>query len=133
MNKKLVLITAGFPFGTHETFLETEIAYLSEGFEQVTMVAVDATSAEQRPVPTNCNVVAFTAQLSGVEKLLSILGILDRRVWQEFNIINNIYHQRLTLGKLKTMLISLARAKKIRRKLNKRIPLDHNTVLYSYW
>lgn len=133
MNKKLVLITAGFPFGTHETFLETEIAYLSEGFEQVTIVTVDATSTKQRPVPSNCNVVALTAQLSGVEKWLSILGILNRCVWQEFNIINNIYHQRLTLGKLKTMLISLARAKKIRRKLNKRILLNHNTVLYSYW
>jgi hypothetical protein len=41
MKKKLVLITAGFPFGTHETFLETEINYLCAGFEQVTIVAVD--------------------------------------------------------------------------------------------
>lgn len=130
MNKKLVLITAGFPFGTNETFLETEINYLSESFEQVTIVAVDPASAEQRPVPSNCNVVVLKVQLSGVEKLL---GILDRRAWQEFNIINNIYRERLTLGKLKTMLVSLARAKKIRRRLTKRIPLDHNTVLYSYW
>jgi glycosyltransferase involved in cell wall biosynthesis len=133
MNNRVFLITAGFPFGTHETFLETEINYLCDGFEQVTIVAVDPTSDLQRQVPSNCTVVALRAQLSGVEKLLSMLGLLDKRVWEELRVIKKIYRQPLSLGKLKTMLISLARAKKIGGKLKKLAPLDNQTVLYSYW
>ena len=32
---KLVLFTASFPFGSKETYLETEIYYLAKGFDSV--------------------------------------------------------------------------------------------------
>lgn len=32
--KELILVTASIPFGTEETFLETEVKYLAKGFDK---------------------------------------------------------------------------------------------------
>ena len=35
MKKKLILITAHFPYGTSETFLESELPILAQNFEHI--------------------------------------------------------------------------------------------------
>ena len=52
-NKILILFTEEFPFGSGETFIESEISYLSEHFRVVYIVTKDSFSNIERPVPEN--------------------------------------------------------------------------------
>ena len=52
MKKKLILVTAQFPFGTSETFLETEILYLADAFSTIIILPVEITE-NKRPLPKN--------------------------------------------------------------------------------
>jgi glycosyltransferase involved in cell wall biosynthesis len=130
---KLILVTAGFPFGNSETFLETEIKYLCEGFEQVQILSVDPKSETIRTVPANCSVSALHTQ-SGISKKLKALGgIFDQRTLGEFKIIHRSYGLPLNKGILSTLLISLQRAKDIQQQILPYIENVNETVLYSYW
>ena len=53
----LVVYTASFPYGTSETFLETEISYLSEKFNEVFIIPSFGNGAK-RSVPGNVNVIS---------------------------------------------------------------------------
>lgn len=54
--KRLFLFTATFPFGTAETFLETEITYLAKSFIKVTIIPLTG-QGNTRVVPKNCEVL----------------------------------------------------------------------------
>lgn len=51
-SQSLALFTAGFPFGHGETFLETELPFLAENFDQLTLFPANAIGA-LRAVPPN--------------------------------------------------------------------------------
>jgi glycosyltransferase involved in cell wall biosynthesis len=130
---KLILLTSGFPFGGHETFLETEIKYLCEGFDQVQILAVDPTEETIRQVPDNCSVSIIRTQRGTLQKLKALSSILDPRVKAEIRIIKEVYGMSLSKGVLSTLLMSLNRAKAIEKQILPYIGEDKNTVLYSYW
>jgi glycosyltransferase involved in cell wall biosynthesis len=130
---KLILLTAGFPFGGHETFLETEIKYLCEGFEQVQILAVDPESESMRSVPENCSVTALHTRKGVQQKLKALAGIYDPRVGQELKIIRSVYGLKLNKGILSTLLVSLQRAKDLEQQIIPFIEKESETVLYSYW
>jgi glycosyltransferase involved in cell wall biosynthesis len=130
---KLILLTSGFPFGGHETFLETEIKYLCEGFEQVQILALDPTEETIRQVPVNCSVSIIRTQRGTLQKLKALSSILDPRVKEEIRIIKDVYGISLSKGVLSTLLMSLHRAKAIEKQILPYIGEDKKTVLYSYW
>jgi glycosyltransferase involved in cell wall biosynthesis len=130
---KLILLTSGFPFGSHETFLETEIKYLCEGFDQVQILAVDPTEETIRQVPDNCSVSIIRTQRSTRQKLKALSSILDPRVKAEIRSIKEVYGMTLSKGVLSTLLMSLQRAKAIEKQILPFIDEDRKTVLYSYW
>jgi len=63
--RSLALFTAGFPFGNAETFLETELPFLAEIFDQVTLFPANA-AGRLRPIPPNA----------------AVSDIVSRKTWQ---------------------------------------------------
>ena len=129
MKKKLVLITANFPFGTSETFLESELPILAKNFEDIEIFTF-STKGNRREVPGNCNVNDITISYKNYQSIFKLFSPL---FWKEIFIIKNKYKQPLSIGILKTMLISLLRAKKISTFLNSKLEKKEEYIYYSYW
>lgn len=138
-NKKtqLVLFTSDFPFGFLEPFLETEIQYLSKGFDEVIILTSSSSSLIQtRTVPSNCFVERFDLQLNPLQKLLSLFFVLNPLFYSELAVIRKVYKIPISKGIIFTMFISYSRSKKVKKKieqiLTKKSDIE-NTIFYSYW
>lgn len=135
-NSKLVLFTADFPFGSGETFLETEIKYLANGFQHVLIISANTRDAQTRQLPANCTTERIDLSLSLWDKLLSFKGLFSPIFWKEIQIVRNVYKMKYSKGILKTMLISLFRGQRVARKINSLQASGFSadtTVYYSYW
>jgi glycosyltransferase involved in cell wall biosynthesis len=133
---QLVLFTSDFPYGTGETFLETEIVYLAKGFDEVKIVSQNISSKECRSLPENCSVERINISISAADKIKALLGVLNPLFWKELNVIKSVYGKRLSKGIIFTMLISLYRANKIKAKVSAFQQTDQPAVkqyFYSYW
>lgn len=133
---KLYLFTANFPFGTSETFLETEIIYLAKGFDEVVIISQNITSVEYRRIPDNCSVERIDLVVSRFDKMKALLCIFNPLFWRERKIIKTVYVKKITKGMFSTMLISLFRAKKVKTRvalLKKENQLGVKQFFYSYW
>lgn len=134
-SKTLVLLTAEFPYGNGETFLETEIQYLAPAFEQVIILSSAHDRTTIRTLPANCKTIYLSRKITLLDKIVSLILILHPLVWKEIHIIRNIYNMPITKGRLATLLIALYQAKRIRKfilkKLIKKQPAQF--ILYSYW
>lgn len=136
MSKKLVLFTSEFPFGKGETFLETEIAYLSKGFDSVHIISSYINSEQTRTIPENCTVQQLNLTLNPFEKIGSFRHLFSSIFREEIRIIRKKYKIGISSGILKTMLISLSRAKLIFRESSKlayELGSDTQLYFYSYW
>lgn len=131
MNTRLLLITDGFPYGTVESFLETEIEYLSQGFEEVIILSVTNNINSIRHIPQNVKVVNYYPKQGIVSKLTALLQIFNFETWKELKYLKIKYNLKLTKGILATLLVSQYNSKKIAQEIN---PFIHaKTTLYSYW
>jgi len=133
LNNTFMVLTAEFPFGKGETFLETEALYLSQAFERVIFVACSTTSKEQRLIPANCKAIQLQVSPDFGLKTRSLIGIFNAEFWKELRIVRHIYRQKISLQILKTMLISLVRGRKIAQYLPTISDAISSTVFYSYW
>tara|TARA_B110001452_G_scaffold104087_1_gene86349 strand:+ start:1088 stop:2329 length:1242 start_codon:yes stop_codon:yes gene_type:complete len=133
--KILFFITANFPFGNGETFIETEINYLSEAFDQINIISHDNTSKKIRKIPNNVKIERYLYDLTFFQKCLAIFSFFDKIFWNELKVILFNYKIKLSVGILKTMLISLFNAKRLKKIYKKEISnfLNNNLYLYSYW
>ncbi len=132
MKNTLVFLTSGFPFGTGETFIESEIQYLSDAFHSVTIIAINPCSNKQRPVPTNCTIKTLHIELNQIDKLCALTQFKDIRLWNEFRVVKQLYNLKLSKEIIKVALISLYRSKLILKYL-KKLTVDSQSVFYSYW
>jgi glycosyltransferase involved in cell wall biosynthesis len=133
---KLILFTSSFPYGYGETFLETEIRYLAEAFNEVLIISNDSGYSTQREIPKNCKSIYYPYELKSWEKVLALFFFFHPLFWKELSIIKNTYRQSLTRGKLATMLIALYRAYQVKSFCKSLIPLHKDgkeTIFYSYW
>ena len=134
MNKKLVLFTGGFPYGSGETCLETELPYLCEAFEDVILVASNNGSAQKREVPQNCEVRRIDLSYSTSMRLRSLKGIFSSIFREELSVIKSVYQRSITKGIQSTALVSLKRGRSVADYLLKYFSEQLNdTVFYSYW
>lgn len=134
MNKRLVLFTGGFPYGSGETFLETELPYLCRTFEKVEIITVTSNTKSPRKTPENCEVQTLDVPYSSGLRLNSLKGMFSPIFKKEREILKNEYNIPLSKGVLSTALVSLERAKRIATYILKSYSqdLDH-TLFYSYW
>ena len=83
MKKILLFFTSNYPFGNGETFIENEMPYLAETFDQVVLVSNDTTSPQIREVPSNVRLERFPYELASSEKKAAIGSIFSPYFWQE--------------------------------------------------
>jgi glycosyltransferase involved in cell wall biosynthesis len=136
MKNKLILFTADFPFGTGETFLETEIKYLAEGFDEVLIISKNNSGQQTREIPANCEVRRINLSLTKIQKLQALFNFFDPLFWKERSIIKSLYKRTITKGIISTMLISLFQGKRVKNYIKKLLAGEKNDVklfLYSYW
>lgn len=134
-SKTLVLLTAEFPYGNGETFLETEIQYLAQAFTQVIVISNAENRNTIRTLPANCKTIYLSRKVSTFEKIISLIFIFHPLVLKEIQIIRNIYKLPINKARLATMLIALYQAKRIKKFILKKMIKNESSpfVLYSYW
>lgn len=131
----LVLITSGFPFDNHENYLETEIIYLAKRFSKILILSHNTTSRNYRSVPKNVQIERLRYDLAFIEKLISVRQIFNSSFKKEIRIIKNQYKIKISIGILKTLLISLENAVRLEKEYEKLIKNINSKkiTLYSYW
>ena len=136
MNKKknLILLTASFPFGNQETFLENEIPILAEEFDKITILH-SYNDGLKRSVPTNVDCIYSPLDLNKKENLKSYFHIFSFIVWKEMFRMLFVYKQMLSIGFFKTLFISISKGKKMQEAIEKQFTSTEirKSILYSYW
>jgi glycosyltransferase involved in cell wall biosynthesis len=130
MKKNLFLITSLFPYGHAETFLETEIHYAADFFENIYILPLNKTT-NNRIIPKNCSVSPIEIKNSWCFlKLFKLM--LNNLILKE---LISLFNKKNKVGILKTMVMTLNKSIQIEQiiltKLNKNEL--NNTILYSYW
>lgn len=135
VGKELYLFTAEFPFGVKsETFLETEIKYLSQGFRKVIIFPGSKGDDSIRPLPDNVSINESISHLnfSGKNKwraLFRNLGIVLKVVFGELT-FRNLF---LFIGSSKALLDYLAQQLIVMEKLKADLTNKKDVVIYDYW
>jgi glycosyltransferase involved in cell wall biosynthesis len=136
-HKTLFFITANFPYGSDETFIENEINYLSNSFDKIIIISHNVDSHAQRKTNDNVKVIRRPYSIGRFGHILSISGIFNKHFWKEIKIVKKTYQKKLSTGILKTILISLYNAKRLNKQYAKIISKHSNSnnhnYCYSYW
>ena len=66
--KKIFLITAGYPFGFSEPFLENEIKILSCNFKEITIMPIN-NFGKIMEIPSNCSIIPYKKKRKKKKKL----------------------------------------------------------------
>ena len=132
-NKRIYLFTSNFPFGTNETFLETEIEYLSNHFYEVILVSFDIESYISRILPDNVRTLRVRYELNKFEKIMSIRYLFSVKIWFELLHVIRNYERPMSFGILKTVFFSFTNAKRLVTSFRKLGIINHNSIYYSYW
>lgn len=132
-SRTLILLTAEFPFGTGETFLENEIPYLSRAFEQVVLVPTERVNGEPRAIPENMAIEVPNFRNEKLGKVSILKGLFHPDFLHELFRLVFVYGLMPTPKRVKTALVSLFRGKQIAQWLEQIGVESSRTVVYSYW
>jgi glycosyltransferase involved in cell wall biosynthesis len=132
-NKTIYLFTSNFPYATNETFLETEIQYLSSHFKKIIVVSFDIESQTSRSFPCNVSTIRVRYELNRFEKIMSIGHLFSNKIWFELIHVRKNYKKPISFGILKTAFFSLTNAKRLVTNFQKLGIINHNSIYYSYW
>jgi len=139
--KTLVLITSQFPFGTSESFLESEFPFLNSNFDKIIIIAQNVSAQRTRIIPERVTIYRYNPSTSFSEFLrLPILILLN------FKIIFDVLHEEIGFRKtagsplvIRNILLLFKKAVKalqlrdyIKFKLLEE-DISRNIVFYSYW
>lgn len=135
--KNLVLLTNGYPFGSGETFIETEINELSKNFDTITLVSVSNNYQNKRALPKNCRILSFQSIIT-LKRIPMLTWVLLTHLKLFITLVNSELKNIKLLFKLKPnstilakLLIDLIKAFDIYRFLHKQ--RFESTIFYSYW
>lgn len=130
MDTVLFLLTAEFPFGDGEPFLETEITALSEAFSRVVLMPQNSTAKKQsRSLPDNVDILQ--TRIEPTDLFNAMLSILKSRLML-VELLRLVFSHPAAL---KVSIRSIQSGLSIRRLL-KNVSLSmqpHKAVYYSYW
>jgi glycosyltransferase involved in cell wall biosynthesis len=139
--KYLILVSASFPYGLREPFLETELKLHAQHFDRIYLLvprlAKDQSHHFNFELPQNVIVAQFDYAIGFWERFTGLSFLFSYVFWKEINIIKFHYHLKLNKHILKTLLSALIRANHFTGQLKKflkanRIPF-HRTTCYTYW
>lgn len=134
MRKNLYLFTASFPFGRKENFIETEIGFLSEHFEQIYIYPFFYSGKDKytREVPKN---VIFEKPVLPINKLKRVIyGIISFAPVHELIREFFTYKVYLSWNKIKNWgLVTLDFCITIKSKHFIKIQNIEEGIFYFYW
>ena len=140
MSKALVVLTREFPYGKSETFLESELKYIS-GFQKIylcPLFARNATNSEARCDTKNnyISVLPSRKPLSSLDKGLGlILSMLTSDFWKEvLKVLKQSDRRFCSLRELCSFSYTGAIIERYTQKmLEKALSEDEELVIYAYW
>ena len=130
--KTLYLFTGDYPFGTKESFLETEISYLCSKFPKVVIVPMQGMGTRQRPVPDNCEVFE-PIRNTPYYKYLHALSLRRFPFFLKEFFEKKVYHKKSRLRNFLIMVMGVnnyLESPKVKKILSK---VSKDDVFYSYW
>lgn len=136
MSKTLIFLTAQYPFGTSESFIENEIEYLADKFDEVYVISASPVNSRNvRPVPENVKVINIAPENSWTWRLASIT---DFNFWEQFNKDLKRKSKKASLPNMFRVAWGVyAKAQCIAQKLENLIRDNNlkpdNLTGYSYW
>ena len=139
--KYLILVTASFPYGLREPFLETEIKFHALHFDKIYILvpklAKDQSHHFNFQLPSNVIVAQFEYTIGFWERLIGLKYLFSYIFWKEIKIIKFTYHLKISRIIIKTLLSTLIRGEHFAYQVKKflkanRIPF-HRTTCYTYW
>ncbi|MBS1491822.1 MAG: glycosyltransferase [Bacteroidetes bacterium] len=139
--KNLVLITHHFPFGSGETFLESEVPWLVQKFDKVIVLSKNVGSENCRFRAPNFYTTRISPQSSWVEKIKSIVIFIKHCKKSIGCLLGELRYllardKKITFGIFKRMMHDLFKALVLSQKIKNEIKLHRLTgtvVIYSYW
>lgn len=142
MKKKyLILVSATFPYGLREPFLETELKHHALHFDRIYILVPKLAREHSHrfnfELPQNVIVAQFEYAIGFWERLKGFRYLFSYVFWKEINIIKKSYKLKVNRSILKTLFSALIRADHFTVQLKKflkanRIPF-HRTTCYTYW
>lgn len=136
--KTLYLFTDSFPYGSGETFLETEIDYLANNFDNIYIIPIFAIDLRQKR-PTKSNIKVFIPPFRSLKnkKELILKGIFNNSPVKIF--INEFFKKKVYLSYKKIwnwgtyFLVTRYLIKYLKRNNLLNIFYDNNNICYFYW
>jgi glycosyltransferase involved in cell wall biosynthesis len=139
--KTLVLLTSQFPYGTSESFLESEFPFLNSNFDKIIIIAQNVSGKMTRIVPESVIIHRYNPSSSFSEFLrLPILIILN------FGTILNLFHDEIGFRRMTGSQVVLRNSLLVLKKVIKALQLrdyikaillkddvSGNIIFYSYW
>lgn len=140
MNKTVVLFTATFPYGTGESFLESEIKYYKD-FSKIIIITVSATSKDKetkRALPLdNIEVLSLNGDPLKRSKIISFMlkTITCAEFWKDLIQAINSKGVKGIIDLCKFTCIGEERVNQLKKliKDKKASICSDNAVFYSYW
>ena len=134
--KSILLFTRQYPYGEHENFIEIELQYLSQKFNQI-LIFPNQSGSNMRDVPGNV-VIDSTMSLKGMGKIRYLINaffsISYRLLIHEIS--RNIKYILFPKA-LWRMVMNLEEASRVQRYFKNLKEMGElnpeNTILYTYW
>ncbi len=133
--QSLFLITAAFPFGEQETFLEAEVPHLAGAFERVVIIP-EAAGGNPRPVPPNVRIEKGLADAHQRRRrlLTPLTAARNPLFWRELVGRPATVGQKSALRRLSGSAAAMRRAERWLTEFIARADVDPETdIFYSYW
>ncbi|MCF8275968.1 MAG: glycosyltransferase [Flavobacteriales bacterium] len=136
-NRHLVIVCSNFPYGFGEPFLEVELDFLKHHFSKISICTTGKVdNTKQFEVSETVSLIELQSDPTFLQKLFSVWRLVfDAEVRSELNTITDDFHGSLSLGKIKTLLVSRIRALKMQAQILAKVDFAKNEeiFLYSYW
>lgn len=132
-NRRLFFFTASFPFDNRESFIETEIIYLSKFFKEIVIIPLYGDKEVYRTVPENCLVIDPIISNKLQHYVLGLFGIKSFKYFGKYLFSKKVF---ANMRSLKTFVIAfcttnvLLKSKSLIKLINS---VDSESILYFYW
>lgn len=134
-NKKLILFTNEFPYGTWESYLETEVKYYDLFFENTIIMALQLRRehcSNIRGIPSNIKIIPIFYASKIIYFLYSFIVLFDKNLYKE--IYNLLMKKNFNIYNLVSLFVFLSRSHYEVKQILKEVSRKEleNAILYSY-
>ncbi len=139
--KHLILLTNHFPYGKGESFLENEINWLVDGFDQVVVITKEIETKDCRfsaPNFTSIQVNPISTKGEKIESVFLFLKNFSLALWCLYQEVLNLksIRKKISIRVIKKAFHDLFKALVLAKQIEKTIiskQLSGTVLVYSYW